>query len=89
MGEYVDTLWRDILRARYLLNTDELLEEMYGKTKSEMTDNIKVEFGWNAGTVCCSAMVDTDEAQGSEIKTGEQLFVCSNNCRKFVPIATA
>jgi len=90
MGEYVDMLgeiYRE--RERYLLNIDELLEEMHGKTKSEIADNIKVEFGWNAGTVCCGALVDSDEAQGAEIKTGEQLFVCSNNCRKFVPIATA
>ena len=90
MGEYVDTLGEIYLeRARYLLNTDELFEEMHGKTKSEITDNIKVEFGWNAGTVCCGALVDSDEAQGAEIKKGEQFLVCSNNCRKFVPIATA
>lgn len=90
MGEYVDTLGEIYLeRARYLLNTDELLEEMQSKTKSETTDNIKVDFCWNAGTVCCGALVDTDEAHGAEIKTGVQLFVCSNNCRKFVPIATA
>jgi len=44
---------------------------MHGKTKSEITDNMKVEFGWNAGTVCCGALVDADEAQGAEIKTGE------------------
>jgi len=90
MGEYVDMLgeiYRE--RERYLLNIDELLEEMHGETKSEITDNIKVEFGWNAGTVCCGALVDSDEAQGAEIKKGEQLLVCSNNCRKFVPIATA
>jgi hypothetical protein len=52
-------------RARYLLNIDELLKEMHGKTKSEITDNMKVEFCWNAGTVCCSALVDTDEAHGA------------------------
>jgi hypothetical protein len=89
MGEYVDTMWEIYQeRARYLLNIDELFEEMHGKTKSEISDNMKVEFCWNAGTVCCGALVDTDEAHGA-IKTGEQLFVCSNNCRKFVPIATA
>lgn len=39
MGEYVDTLWEIYLeRERCLLNTDELFEEMYGKTKSEITD---------------------------------------------------
>ncbi len=90
MGEYEDTfveIYRE--RERYLLNIYELLEEMHGETKSEINDNIKVEFGWNAGTVCCGALVDTDEAHVTEIKTGEQLFVCSNNCRKFVEIATS
>jgi hypothetical protein len=63
MGEYENTLWEIYLeRARYLLNIDELLEEMHGKTTSEITDNMKVEFCWNAGTVCCGALVDTDEA---------------------------
>ena len=90
MGEYVDTLGEIYLeRARYLLNTDELLEEMHGKTESEITDNIRMDFCWNAGTVCCGALVDTDEAQGAEIKTGEQLFVCSNNCRKSFEITTS
>jgi len=51
-------------RARYLLNIDELLEEMHSKTKSEITDNMKVGFCWNSGTVGCSALVDTDEADG-------------------------
>jgi hypothetical protein len=65
MGEYVDTLGEIYLeRARYLLNIDELLEEMHGKTNSEITDNMKVEFCWTAGTVCCSKLVDTDEANG-------------------------
>jgi Tfp pilus assembly protein PilV len=64
MGEYVDTMWEIYLeRARYLLNIDELLEEMHSKTKSEITDNMKVEFCWNAGTVCCGALVDTDESR--------------------------
>lgn len=89
MGEYVDTLGEIYLeRERYLLNIDELLEEMIGKTKSEITDNIKVEFGWKAGTVCCGVLVDTDEAHEAEIKTGEQFFVCGDNCRKFVEMAT-
>jgi hypothetical protein len=89
MGEYIDTLGEIYQeRARYLLNTDGLLEEMQGKTKSEITDNIKVEFCWKEGTVCCGALFDTDEAHGAEIKTGEQLFVCSNNCRKIVEMAT-
>lgn len=79
MGEYIDTLGEIYLeRARYLLNTDELLEEMHGKTKSEITDNMKVEFCWNAGAVCCGALVDTDEGHGAEIRAVEQLLVCSN-----------
>jgi hypothetical protein len=90
MGEYIDTLGEIYLeRERYLLNIDELLEEMQGKTKSEITDDMKVEFCWNAGTVCCGALVDTEEAQGAEIRAVEQLLVCSNNCRKFVEMATA
>jgi hypothetical protein len=63
VGEYEDTfveIFRE--RERYLLNIDELFEEMHGKTKSEITDNMKVEFCWNSGTVCCGALVDTDEA---------------------------
>lgn len=67
MGDSVDTLGEIYLeRARYLLNIDELLEEMHIKTKSEITDNMKVEFCWNAGTVCCSALVDTNEAHGAK-----------------------
>jgi len=89
MGEYIDTLGEIYLeRERYLLNTDELLEEMQGKTKIEITDNIKVEFGWNAGAVCFGALVDIDEAHGADIKTGEQLLVCCNNCRKIIEMAT-
>ena len=90
MGEYVDTLgeiYRE--RERYLLNIDELLEEIIGKTKSEITDNMKVEFGWKAGTVCCGVLIDTDEAHEAEIKTGKKLLICNNNCRKFVEIATS
>jgi len=46
MGEYIDTLGEIYLeRERYLLNTDQLLEEMLCKTKIEIIDNIKVEFG--------------------------------------------
>ena len=67
MGEYADTLWEIYLeRARYLLNIDELLEEMHSKIKSEITDNMKVEFCWNSGKVCCSTLVDTDEAHGAK-----------------------
>jgi len=90
MGEYADTLGEIYLeRARYLLNTDELLEEIYGKSRWEITDNIKVEFGWNAGTICCGTLVDTDEAIGAEMKTSEQLPVCSDNCRRFFDMANS
>ena len=45
MGEHVHKLMEIYLeRARYLLNIDELLEEMHGKTKSMITDDKKVEF---------------------------------------------
>ena len=67
MGEYVNTLWEIYPeRARYLLNIDELSEEMHGKTKNEITDNMKVKFCWNSGKVCCTALVDIDEAQGAK-----------------------
>ncbi len=90
MGEYEDMVGEIYLeRARYLLNTDEMLEEMLGKTQNEITDNIKVESGWKAGTVCCGVLVGTDEAHETDIKTGEQFIVCGDNCRKFVEMATA
>jgi hypothetical protein len=90
MEENVD-MFREIYleRERYLLNIDELLEEMHGKTKSERTDNLKMELGLNAGTVCCGTLVDIEQAHGVEMKTSEQLFVCSNKCRKFAEIATS
>ena len=67
MGEYIDTLGEICLeRARYLLNIDELLVEMLGKTKSEITNIMKVEFCWNAGAVCVGALVDTDEVHGAK-----------------------
>ena len=67
IGAYVDTLWEICLeRASYLLNIDELLEEMHSKTKSEITNIMKVEFCWNAGAVCVGALVDTDEVHGTK-----------------------
>ena len=67
MGEYVDTIWEIYMeRARYLLNIDEQLEEIHDKTKSEITDNMKVKFCWNARTACCSALVGTDKAHGAK-----------------------
>jgi hypothetical protein len=87
MVENVDTLEEIYMeRARYLLNMDELLEEMYGKSQGEITDNMKVEFGKNEGTLCCGALVDT-EVHGVEMRTSEQIPVCSNNCRKFFEMA--
>ncbi|HEX7574824.1 MAG TPA: hypothetical protein VF360_00460 [Candidatus Methanoperedens sp.] len=65
IGAYVDTLWEICLeRASYLLNINELLEERNGKTRCEITDNMKVEFCWNSGKVCYGALVDTEEAKG-------------------------
>jgi hypothetical protein len=90
MGEYIDTLGEIYLeRARYLINTDELLEEIYEKSQWKITDNIKVEFDWNAGTVCCGSLVDTDEVHGAEMKTSERLPVCSNYCRKIFEMANS
>ena len=90
MGAYEDALGEIYLeRARYLLHTDEMLEEMLGKTQSKITDNIKVGFSWKAGIVCYGVLVDIDEAPEAEIKTGEQFLVCGDNCKKFVEMATA
>jgi len=90
MEEYADMLGEIYLeRSKYLLNTDELFEEIYGKPQHEITDNIKVVFGRNEGTVCCGTLVDTDEAQGAEMKTTEQFLVCSTNCRKFFEMANS
>jgi hypothetical protein len=38
---------------------------MHSKTNSDITDNMKVELCWNAGTVSCGELVDTDEANGA------------------------
>ncbi len=90
MDEYADILGEIYLeRARYLLNTDDLFEEIYGKSQNDITDNIKVEFGLNEGSVCCGTLVDTDEAHGAEIRTTEQFLVCSTNCRKFFEMANS
>jgi len=90
MEEFTDTLGEIYLeRARYLLNTDELYEEIYGKSQFEITDNINVDFGRNEGTVCCGTLVDTDEAHGAEMKTTEQFLVCCTNYRKFLEMANS
>lgn len=90
MKEYADTLGEIYIeRARYLLNTDELFEEIFEKSQYGITDNIKGEFGLNEGSVCCGTLVDTDEAHEAEMKTTEQLPVCSNNCRKFFEMASS
>ncbi len=82
MGESIDTLGEIYLeRARYLLNTDEMLEEMMSKTYSGITENTNAEFPWNAGTVCCGALIETDETHGPE--TCERFHVCSINCKRF------
>lgn len=88
MDEYADMLGEIYMeRARYLLNTDELFEEIYGKSQYGITDNIKGEFGLNEGSVCCGTLVDTDEALGTEMRTTEQLLICSANCRRFFEMA--
>jgi len=90
MEEYADTLGEIYLeRARYLLNTDELLEEIYGKSQYEITDNMNKEFSHNEGKVCCGTLVDTDETHGTEMRTTEQLLVCSTNCKKFFEMANS
>lgn len=73
MEEYVDTSGEIYLeRERYLLNIDELLEEMHSKTSSRITaDSTKVKSGHYAGTVCCDTLAGTDEAHGAEIEAGE------------------
>jgi len=72
MKKYVDTFGEIYLeRERYLLNIDELLEEMYSKTRSEITDNVKMKSGYYAEKVCCDTLVDTGEARGAAIEAGE------------------
>lgn len=89
MIEFTDTFEEIYLeRARYLLNTDDLLEEACRKYQSDMTENIKMEFCQDARTVCFGALIDIDEMFGQEIKKDERFPVCIN-CREFVEKATA
>ena len=89
MIESTDTFGEIYLeRERYLLNTDDLLEEICGKYQSGMTENIKMGFCKDAGTVCFGALIDIDEMVGQEIKKDERFPVCIN-CREFVETATA
>lgn len=90
MEEDIDT-FGDIYqeRARYLLNIDEMMEEMMSQIQSGMTGNLKVEFPGNTGTVCCGALIDTDEIQEAEIKTRERFPVCSKNCGRFIETVNA
>ncbi len=76
-------------RARYLINTDDLLEEICGKYQSDTTENIKIGFCRDAKTVCFGAVIDIDEMFGHEIKKDERSPVCINNCREFVETETA
>ena len=90
MTESIDTLGEiDFERARYLINTDDLLEEICGKYHSDVTENIKMEFCQYAKTVCFGALIDIDEMFGHEIKKDERIPVCINNCREFVETETA
>lgn len=47
-------------RARYLLNTDELLEEMLGETQSKITDNRNAEFSNKSKAIRCEVRVDVN-----------------------------
>ena len=66
-----------------------MLEEMHGKYHSGITDKAELEFVRNKGAVCCGILIETDEANGAEIITGERLPVCTDNCRKFIEFANA
>ena len=74
----------DMERARYLLNTDEMIEEML----DEGSHRIKAGFGRKARTVCCGVLVDTDMAPMARTSTGEQFLVCNDDCRKIIETAT-
>lgn len=71
-------------RARYLLNTDDILEERL--SKAEITGSR--EFSRIARTVCCGALVDADRAIVARAKTGEQFLVCNDKCRSLIEMAT-
>jgi len=89
MIESTDTVEEIYLeRERYLVNTDDLLEEEFGKYQSNITENIKMGFCHDAKTVCFGALIDIDEMFGHEIKKYERFPVCIN-CREFVEAATA
>ncbi len=88
MIESTDTIEEIYLeRERYLLNTDDLLEEICGKNQSEITENIKMGFCRDSRTICFGAMIDIDEMFEQEIKD-ERFPVCIN-CREFIEKATA
>jgi hypothetical protein len=89
MKDDMDTL-EDIYRerARYLLNTDEMMQEMIINARRGMTDNLNAGFPGNRGTVCCGALIDMDGTQENEMRTSEKFPVCSNNCGRFTKIVT-
>lgn len=82
-------IWKDLgeielERARYLLSVDEMVEEML----SRVGTSGGIRAGRKARTVCCGVLVDTDTAPVAISITGEQFFVCNENCRKFIETAT-
>jgi len=61
MKTYEDTLEEIYLeRARYLLSTDELLEEMLGDEQGKKTSNMNLEYCSEAGTVRCGELADSE-----------------------------
>ncbi len=78
----------DLERARYLLSTDEAMEEMLDETQNTIPYYREGEFSRKARTVCCGALVDTSRAPMARTKTGEQFLVCNDGCRRFVETAT-
>ena len=70
MIESTDTVEEIYLeRERYLLNTDDLLEEICGKYQSDLTENIKMGFCQDARTVCFGSLIDMDEMFGRQFKS--------------------
>jgi len=63
---------------------DEMMEEMLSQVETAG----EIRAGRKARTVCCGVLVDTDTAPVARSITGEQFFVCNENCRKFIETAT-
>ena len=76
----------ELERARFLLNENELLEEMLSKTQ-QISGFPVAGYGRKARTVCCGVLVDADRAPIARTMTGEQFLVCNDECRRFVEAA--